>query len=393
MKREKIKLLLISTIVFYLFFLFPQNVFASPEIGLKPSKSKEIHLEDSLSIGEEKNIEYLIVNLSNEPKTLNLRIAQFDNINSSGEIIYKNETASPSGIILFSKLSQENLKLNPGERKNFNLQFNIPSDFKAGEYLGGLLVEENKQILAISKINIIIEGDLTKSLDASFEPEITEEKFYLNFTLTNTGNTNIKDGLIKVTIINDQLANILKVEKESIFPLESEILPGKTIEFKKELSQKPNVIGEYRIKSSINYGGLTPLELEKKIKYISRKKVIIYLTITLSILALLIFSFIVFIKWFINKRKKVNAINKKWDEIVTNLLEDKVNTNGIKNNINPAALTDKDIDKIVCKLKDELCITIKEEIKNINKKPAPEKFKFKKRKSPVSFILTHTPSK
>jgi hypothetical protein len=74
--------------------LIPKHIFAA-SLGLKPAHTKQINLEESLKPGEEKEFDFILVNLTDEKITVNLKVKNLKKTLDSGDYIYESpENAS-----------------------------------------------------------------------------------------------------------------------------------------------------------------------------------------------------------------------------------------------------------------------------------------------------------
>ncbi len=353
------------------FLWFCSLAFPSPglaaDLGMKPSHTKDVNLNESLKPGEEKEFEFTLINLTQDQMTVSLEVKDLEKTLDSGEYVFKpfsdtDDNVQLSGLI---SLKQEKITLTPGQRKTIFLSINIPGSIQPGEYLGGLVATNSQtdRELALSKLDLVIEGSLSKSLEASLDKEINQDKLTLVFNLKNTGNTKIDGLAINSKIKNTKLEKILNLERVTVIPFDSFILPGQTITLKKELAFELDPIGFYFLEAEINYGGNQPEKLKQSFSHNSVKKIIIWGGVSTLGLTLIIFLSLKFLKWYLKKRKQAKTINDRWNRVVNDLLEGKSLEN---------SLDEKTLQKITGELKQEITKSIKQEIKkseeNITKK-------------------------
>jgi len=150
----------------------------------------------------------------------------------------------------FISLEQDQFTLLKGERKTFSLKTAIPENTKPGEYMGALIAySKSEDQLALSRLDIIVEGSLSKTIKASLERKISNDKLTLIFNIQNTGNVKIDSFAVNTKIKNVKLEKILSLERAVLIPFDSVLLPDQTITLEKELDFKLDPIGNYFIEA------------------------------------------------------------------------------------------------------------------------------------------------
>jgi F0F1-type ATP synthase membrane subunit b/b' len=257
----------------------------------------------------------------------------------------------------FISLEQDQFTLLKGERKTFSLKTAIPENTKPGEYMGALIAySKSEDQLALSRLDIIVEGSLSKTIKASLERKISNDKLTLIFNIQNTGNVKIDSFAVNTKIKNVKLEKILSLERAVLIPFDSVLLPDQTITLEKELDFKLDPIGNYFIEAEIDYGGVQKQTLKQNFSYKSIKKIVIYSLTAVLTLIILAFSGFKFINWYLKKRQRIKKINERWNQIVDDLLTGKA----LKNN---TSLDEKTLKKLTENLKKEVADEIKKELK------------------------------
>ena len=357
---------LLTSLVFFL--LSFKACWAAPILGLKPTNVKDINLSESLNPKDSKDIEFVTVNLSDKNITIKLKVANLDKTADDGSFIFENNQTSNNGVKLFVKPGLEKIKLGPGERKNFKINITIPQDALPGEYLGGLIASDadSDQQLAVSKLDIMVQGTLSREIKASLEKEIKNDQLILKFNIKNIGNTKIDNLAVYLDIKNTKLEKLFNIERKAVIPSEIVILPGESAILEKQMDFKLDPIGNYFINAEIKFGGNQPFKIKEGFTYTSFKKLTLISLITIVGLSILAFFGSKFFYWYGKKRQTVKEINQRWNQVVNDLLEGKPLNN------TSSKFDDKALQKTIQELKKDIKQTIKDELKqtetNIGKK-------------------------
>lgn len=366
MRKRSINLIYSAfLIVAYSLHTIPSVYSSELKVGIKPVGSKSINLEDILNPGENKEVLYRLVNLSEDDLNVKLELA---GISGSYEGQAQYDISQKYKILDYVKLQVDQIVLKKSEKRDINLSLSVPEGSDPGEYLGGLLVKDadTGEVLGESKVNLLVNGNLERRLDANFSIDVQNDVPVAHIKLTNLGNTKIEGIKVEYTIKNLKFKDFISSERTDLYTSPIIILPGDVKEIEYPLDVTLDPIGTYETTAVISYGGLQPLTFKEGFNHTSKKKMAIFGTVMSVVFVIFVLGIFYFSRWFFRKRSQVKAVNKKWDAVVSNLIEG--NAVGA---LNPGTikLHDDDVTVLVNAMRKELRKTIRDEIRTLNPTP------------------------
>lgn len=364
-KRFKVGIFCASSVLMYL--LHTEGVIYSNElkIGIKPADSKSVNYEEIINPGESKSVPYRLVNLSDSDLNLKLELA---GIKGSFEGQAEYDITQKYKILEYVKLQVDQVILKKSEKRNINLNLSVPEGSEPGEYLGGILVKDidTGEVLGESKVNLLVNGDLKKKLEAEINISVDNDRPKSKITIKNLGNTKVEGLRVEYSLRNLKFQNYINSEKTYLYTSPITILPGDTKEIVHDIDVSLDPIGKYEAKATLNYGGIQPIIFVKHFEHTSSKKMAVFGIVMSLVFIVFVLGVFFFSRWFIRKRNHVKAVNKKWDTVVSNLIEGNavgaLNTGTIK-------LHDEDVTVLVNAMRKELRKTIRDEIRTLNPNP------------------------
>ncbi|NCT55463.1 hypothetical protein GW755_01325 [bacterium] len=363
MKRKRLNIIYIALLILVYLLHTSKSTYSSElKVGIKPTDSKSVNFEDILNPGESKSVPFRLVNLSEGDLSIKLELA---GVKGSYEGQAQYDITQKYKILDYLKLPVDKFDLIKGEKTDINLLLSVPEGSDPGEYLGGILVKDadTGEVLGESKVNLLVNGDLERKVDATFSVIVENDKPTAKIKLTNLGNTKIEGIRIDYTLKNLKFKKFISSERTYLYTSPIIILPGDTQEINHPLDVNLDPIGNYEVNAQLSYGGLQPLTFTEGFNYTSKKKMAILGIVGSVIFVIFSLATFYFTRWFVIRRKQVKSINKKWENVVSNLIEGEYvgnSTNSI------SRIHQEDLDFIISSIKQEVRNTFRDEISTLN---------------------------
>ena len=225
----------------------------------------------SLDKGQDYKDQVVVENTGDESFTA--KIYPVDALTTKdGAFALENEDESRDEIGKWVTLSENELELNPGEKKMIDFSINIPNDVSVGEHIGGIIVE-NMKIKAGKQINLktrvgvriyeTVPGEVIKKIDVT---NLKAKGFFNNiwslfydytisYDLINNGNVQLKPK-VDMDLSSDWFGSVFKENKE----VNGSIFPGKQISLENQIN-KNLFFGPYKATINVNQEGMPPLQV------------------------------------------------------------------------------------------------------------------------------------
>ncbi len=225
----------------------------------------------NLDKGEEYNDQVVIENTGDN--SLQAKIYPVDALTTSdGAFALENEDEPRDEIGQWVHLSENEVDLQPGEKKTIDFTFKVPADASVGEHIGGIIVE-NKQMKSGKQINLktrvgvriyeTIPGEIIKKIEVA---DLQAKGYFNNiwslfynyqvqYNLVNQGNVQVKPK-VEMELTSDWFGSATKEEKET----NGSIFPGKQISFEHQID-KNLWIGPYKVLITVNQEGAAPVQI------------------------------------------------------------------------------------------------------------------------------------
>lgn len=334
---------------------------ADLKIGIKPSGSKSVNYEDIINPGESKTVPYKLINLSDSDLKVSLELA---GVKGSYEDQADYDISQKYKILDYIKLQTEELTLKKSEKVDINLLLSVPEGSDPGEYLGGLLVKDfdTGEVLGESKVNLLVNGDLQRKLDATVSISVENDIPKAKVKIANLGNTKVEGIRVDYVLKNLKFQKFISSERSFLFTSPIVILPGSTEEIEHDLDIQLDPVGSYEVSGSLNYGGLEPIMFKELFDYNSKTKLAIFGTIFSVVFVIFSLAIFFFARWFYRKRKQVKSLNRKWDTVVSSLIDGNYNSSSSA----VSRIHAEDMDLLVTSIREEVRKTFRDEISTLN---------------------------